>query len=125
MQIASKDVSAVDMVRAALDKAKKYADDNIFISLSEDAALNRAKEIDEKIAKGEKVGRLAGVPYACKDNFLSKQGATTAASKILEPLRAPLNATAIEKLEAEGAIMIGRVNLDAFAHGSSTENSYF
>lgn len=125
MQIASKDVSAVDMVRAALDKAKKYADYNIFISLNEDAALNRAKEIDEKIAKGEKVGRLAGVPYACKDNFLSKQGATTAASKILEPLKAPLNATAIEKLEAEGAIMIGRVNLDAFAHGSSTENSYF
>lgn len=125
MKIASKDISAVSLVQEALDKAKKYADYNIFISMNEEAALNRAKEIDAKIAKGEKVGRLAGVPYACKDNFLSKQGATTAASKILEPLKAPLDATAIEKLEKEGAIMIGRVNLDAFAHGSSTENSYF
>lgn len=125
MKIASKDISAVSLVQEALDKAKKYDDYNIFISLNEEAALNRAKEIDEKIKKGEKVGRLAGVPFACKDNFLSKQGATTAASKILEPLKAPLDATAIEKLEAEGAIMIGRVNLDAFAHGSSTENSYF
>ena len=125
MKIASKDISAVSLVQEALDKAKKYADYNIFISMNEEAALNRAKEIDAKIAKGEKVGRLAGVPYACKDNFLSKQGATTAASKILEPLKAPLDATTIEKLEKEGAIMIGRVNLDAFAHGSSTENSYF
>ena len=125
MKIASKEISAVSLVQEALDKAKKYADYNIFISMNEEAALNRAKEIDAKIAKGEKVGRLAGVPYACKDNFLSKQGATTAASKILEPLKAPLDATTIEKLEKEGAIMIGRVNLDAFAHGSSTENSYF
>lgn len=125
MKIASRDISAVSLVQEALDKAKKYADYNIFISINEDAAINRAKEIDEKIEKGEKVGRLAGVPYACKDNFLSKNGATTAASKILEPLKAPINATAIEKLESEGAIMIGRVNMDAFAHGSSTENSYF
>ncbi len=125
MKIADKNNSAVEMVKSALEKAKKYESYNIFISINEDVAINRAKEIDEKISKGEKVGRLAGVPFACKDNFLGKQGATTAAAKILEPLNAPLNATTIEKLEAEGAIMIGRVNMDAFAHGSSTENSFF
>lgn len=125
MQIANKGVSAVSLVQAALDKAKKYGEYNVFISLDEDSALNKARKIDEKIAKGEKVGRLAGVPFACKDNFLSKGGHTTAAAKILEPLKAPLNATAVQKLEDEGAIMIGRTNMDAFAHGSSTENSYF
>lgn len=125
MKIASKDVSAVSMVKEALEKAKRCKNYNIFTSLNEESALNRAKEIDEKIARGEDAGRLAGVPYALKDNFLSKEGNTTASSKILEPLRAPLDSTTVEKLEAEGAIMIGRTNMDSFAHGSSTENSYF
>ncbi|MBQ9403073.1 Asp-tRNA(Asn)/Glu-tRNA(Gln) amidotransferase subunit GatA [Candidatus Saccharibacteria bacterium] len=113
------------MVKEALEKAKRCKNYNIFTSLNEESALNRAKEIDEKIARGEDAGRLAGVPYALKDNFLSKEGNTTASSKILEPLRAPLDSTTVEKLEAEGAIMIGRTNMDSFAHGSSTENSYF
>ena len=125
MKIASKENSAVKIVEEALAKAKKYADHNIFISLNETTALAKAREIDVKIAKGEKVGRLAGVPYALKDNFMSPEGNTTAASKILEPLKSPITATSVAKLEAEGAIMIGRANLDAFAHGSSTENSYF
>ncbi len=125
MKIASKENSAVSMVEEALEKAKCCKNYNIFVSLNEEAALNRAKEIDEKIARGEDAGRLAGVPYALKDNFLSKEGNTTASAKILEPFHAPLNSTTVEKLEKEGAIMIGRTNLDAFAHGSSTENSYF
>lgn len=125
MKIASKDVSAVSMIKEALEKAKRCKNYNIFVSLNEEQALKKAKEIDEKIKKGENAGRLAGVPYALKDNFLSKDGNTTASAKILEPLHAPLNSTTVEKLEAEGAIMIGRTNLDAFAHGSSTENSYF
>ena len=125
MKIASKENSAVSMVKDALEKAKCCKNYNIFVSLNEEAALNRAKEIDEKIAKGEPVGRLAGVPYALKDNFLSKEGNTTASAKILESFHAPINSTTVEKLEKEGAIMIGRTNLDAFAHGSSTENSYF
>ncbi len=125
MQIATKEVSAVDMVKTALEKAKRFENYNIFISLNEENALRKAKEIDEKIKKGENPGRLAGVPYALKDNFLSPEGNSTAASKILEPLGSPITATAVEKLEKEGAIMIGRANLDAFAHGSSTENSYF
>ncbi|MBR3177287.1 Asp-tRNA(Asn)/Glu-tRNA(Gln) amidotransferase subunit GatA [Candidatus Saccharibacteria bacterium] len=125
MKIADKNTSAVSLVKAALEKAKKYEDYHVFVSLNAENALKKAAEIDQKIARGEKVGRLAGVPYACKDNFLSKEGCTTASSKILEPFCAPITATAIQKLEAEGAIMIGRANLDSFAHGSSTENSYF
>ena len=125
MKIADLHTSAVSLVKEALEKAKKYASHNIFISLNEDEALKKAAEIDQKIQNGEKIGRLAGVPYALKDNFLSKQGNTTAASKILSNLRSPIDSTTVAKLEAEGAIMIGRTNLDAFAHGSSTENSFF
>ena len=125
MKIADLHTSAVSLVKEALEKAKKYASHNIFISLNEDEALKKAAEIDQKIQNGESIGRLAGVPYALKDNFLSKQGNTTAASKILSNLRSPIDSTTVAKLEAEGAIMIGRTNLDAFAHGSSTENSFF
>ncbi len=125
MKIANTNNSAVEMVKTALEKAKKYADYNIFVSLNEEVALKKAAEIDQKIKDGKEVGRLAGVPYALKDNFLSKEGNTTASSHILQPFRSPVSATTVEKLEAEGAIMIGRTNMDSFAHGSSTENSYF
>jgi len=125
MKIADKNTKAVDLVRDALEKAKKYEDYHAFISMNEARALERAKEIDAKIAKGEKVGRLAGVPFALKDNYLSPEGNTTAAAKMLEDFPAPITATAVAKIEAEGAIMIGRTNLDAYAHGGSTENSYF
>ncbi|MBR1801965.1 Asp-tRNA(Asn)/Glu-tRNA(Gln) amidotransferase subunit GatA [Candidatus Saccharibacteria bacterium] len=125
MKIADKNTSAVSLVKEALEKAKKYEDKHIFVSLNEENALKKAEEIDKKIAKGEKVGRLAGVPYALKDNFLSKEGNTTASSLILEPFHSPIDSTTVKKLEEEGAIMIGRTNMDSFAHGSSTENSYF
>lgn len=125
MRTANQKVTAVRLVEDALKKAKEFADYNIFTYLNEDKALKKAREIDEKIAKGEKVGRLAGVPYALKDNFLSLEGKTTASAHILQGFESPITATAVKKLEDEGAIMIGRTNLDAFAHGSSTENSYF
>ena len=125
MKTANKKVTAERLVRDALEKAKHFKDYNIFTFLNEEGAIARAKEIDARIAKGEKVGRLAGVPYALKDNFMSLDGDTTASAHILEGCASPITATAVEKLEAEGAIMIGRTNLDAFAHGSSTENSYY
>lgn len=125
MKIADKNTKAVDLVQAALKKAEEYKDYNIFISMNAEAALEKAKEIDAKIAKGETVGKLAGVPYALKDNYSSHEGNTTAAAHILDSYHSPITATAVAKLEAEGAIMIGRANLDAFAHGGSTENSYF
>lgn len=114
-------MTARENVEKAIAKAKEHADYNIFISMDEEAALARADEIDSSSTKG----RLAGVPFVIKDNFLATGGKTTAASKMLENFEPPISATALEKLESEGAIFIGRVNLDAFAHGSSTENSAF
>jgi aspartyl-tRNA(Asn)/glutamyl-tRNA(Gln) amidotransferase subunit A len=117
--------SARAEVEAALERAEAAKGKNIFISMTSERALQRADEIDEKIQKGEAVGSLAGVPFAAKDNFLTYGGTTTAAAPILSNFEAPLQATAIEKLEAEGAICIGKTNLDAFAHGGSTENSAY
>lgn len=126
MKIADKVTSAVSLVRTALEKAHRYQEEyHIFTFINDENALKKAEEIDEKIAKGEPVGKLAGVPYALKDNFLSPEGETTASALILNGFQSPVTSTAVEKLEAEGAIMIGRTNLDAFAHGSSTENSYY
>lgn len=126
MKTANKEITAVSLVKAALEKAHKFQETHhVFTFLSDVEALKKAAAIDERISKGENVGRLAGVPYALKDNFLSKEGETTASAHILQGFTSPVTATAVEKLEKEGAIMIGRTNLDAFAHGSSTENSYF
>lgn len=125
MKIANKTVTATRLVKDALEKAKHFEDYNIFTFINEEGALKKAAEIDAKIARGEDAGRLAGVPYALKDNFLSPEGETTACAHILEGFTSPVTATAVKKLEAEGAIMIGRTNMDAFAHGSSTESSYF
>lgn len=113
--------SARQNVEEALNKAFENESYNALLYIDKEAALARADEID---ASGKK-GRLAGVPFVIKDNFLSHGGPTTAASKILENFNAPIVATAVEKLEAEGAICIGRANLDAFAHGGSTENSAY
>ncbi len=125
MKIANKKVTAERLVRDALEKAKHFEDYHIFTFIDEEGALKKAREIDTKIAKGEKVGRLAGVPYALKDNFLSPRGETRASALMLEGFTSPVTATSVKKLEDEGAIMIGRTNMDAFAHGSSTENSYY
>lgn len=114
-------VSAREAVERALAKAKEQEAFHAVLSLTEERALERAARVDA----GEITGRLAGVPFIAKDNFLTLGGTTTAASKILENFEAPLQATAIEKLEAEGAICIGKANLDAFAHGGSTENSAY
>ena len=125
MKIANQKISAERLVRDALEKAKHFADYNIFTSLDEEGALKKARAIDARIAKGEKVGRLAGVPFAVKDNFLTTGDETTASAHILNGFVAPFNATIIQKLEAEGAIPIGHTNMDTFGHGSSTENSYY
>lgn len=126
MKTASKDISAMTLVKEALTKAHQYQEQyHIFNYLNDTEAIRKAAEIDERIKRGESVGRLAGVPYALKDNFLSPEGETTASAHILEGFTSPVTATAVKRLEDEGAIMIGRTNLDAFAHGSSTENSYY
>ena len=115
--------------RAEVEKALKLASDNedlhALLEVCADEALKRADEIDAKVERGEKLGRLVGVPYVAKDNFLTKVGHTTAAAKILDNFESPIDATAIEKIDDEDAIMIGKANLDAFAHGGSTENSAY
>ena len=115
---------ATDLVEQALSSIKKNDEYNAVISTVEDRARQRAKEIDRQEAK-QKKGKLAGVPFIAKDNFLTLGGETTAASNILKGFVAPYQATAINKLESEGAICVAKANLDAFAHGSSTENSDF
>lgn len=126
MKIANKTVTATRLVKDALAKAEHFnKTHNIFTSINTEGALRAAATIDAKIAQGRPVGRLAGVTYALKDNFLSKAGKTTASSKILANFKSPMVSTVVKLLEAEGAIMIGRTNLDSFAHGSSTENSFF
>ena len=113
--------SARDNVISAIAKARDNEAFNAVLSYSEERALERADKVDA----GEITGRLAGVPFIAKDNFLTYEAPTTAASTFLKDFKAPLQATAIEKLEAEGAICIGKANLDAFAHGGSTENSAY
>ncbi|MFZ2275822.1 MAG: Asp-tRNA(Asn)/Glu-tRNA(Gln) amidotransferase subunit GatA [Candidatus Nanogingivalis sp.] len=112
-------------VEKSIEKAKASADFNALTSLTEERALSRADEIDAKIKAGEEVGELAGVPFITKDNFLAFGSPSTASSKMLANFETPIQATAVEKLEAAGAISIGKANLDAFAHGGSTENSAF
>lgn len=113
--------TATQVVEEAFARAEKDEQYHALLSLTRERALERAAKVDA----GEITGRLAGIPFVAKDNFLAFGAPTTAASKILENFMAPIQATAIEKLEAEGAICIGKANLDAFAHGGSTENSAF
>lgn len=113
--------TATQVMTDAFDRAEKDSSYHALLSLTSERAMERAAKVDS----GEITGRLAGVPFVTKDNFLAFGAPTTAAAKILEGFMAPVQATAIDRLEAEGAICIGKANLDAFAHGSSTENSAF
>jgi aspartyl-tRNA(Asn)/glutamyl-tRNA(Gln) amidotransferase subunit A len=94
-----------------------------YIDVWHEPALQQARQIDARIAKGEDVGSLAGVPIAIKDVLCTKQGTTSCCSKILRGFQSPYDATVISKLEAAGAVFLGKVNMDEFAMGSSTENS--
>ncbi len=116
---------ATELVEQALAAIAKHEEFKAIIVTLDAAARERAVKIDARVATGEQVGRLAGVPFIAKDNFLVFGAETTAASNILRGFNAPYQSTAIEKLEAEGAICVAKANLDAFAHGSSTENSDF
>ncbi|MDQ1279010.1 MAG: aspartyl-tRNA(Asn)/glutamyl-tRNA(Gln) amidotransferase subunit [Thermoproteota archaeon] len=96
-----------------------------FITLDRDAALQRAKEIDGKVKRKERLGKLVGVPVAIKDNLCTRDVRTTCSSKMLENFLPPYNAHVVEQLLKEDAIILGKTNMDEFAMGSSTESSYF
>jgi aspartyl-tRNA(Asn)/glutamyl-tRNA(Gln) amidotransferase subunit A len=119
------ETTAREEIQAALDRAEQASGYHALLSVTPDRALEMADEVDLRIKNGEEVGPLAGVPFVVKDNYLAFGAPTTAASHMLQDFMAPLQATVVEKLEQAGAICIGKSNLDAFAHGGSTENSAF
>lgn len=125
-QVNSGKASALANVEKSLEIiAKKNPEFQAVITTVEKRAKKRAKEIDDKVKSGEKVGKLAGVPFIAKDNFLVFGAETTAGSNMLKGFNAPYQSTAVERLEAEGAICVAKSNLDAFGHGGSTKNSDF
>lgn len=123
--VKNKSTSAASNIDKALAEINAKSDFKAIIATTEERAKQRAAEIDDMVAAGKDPGRLAGVPFIAKDNFLVFGSKTTAASNMLKNFEAPYQATAIKRLEAEGAICVAKANLDAYAHGSSTENSDF
>ncbi|MDR1801918.1 MAG: Asp-tRNA(Asn)/Glu-tRNA(Gln) amidotransferase subunit GatA [Lachnospiraceae bacterium] len=125
-KIKAKEISVKEALDSYYKKIKEVdLQINSYITLCEEEAYQRAEEVQEKINKGELASPLAGVPYAAKDVLCTKGIRTTCASKILGDFKPTFSATAIELLDNEGAILIGKTNMDEFAMGSTTETSYY
>ncbi|MDP2664748.1 MAG: Asp-tRNA(Asn)/Glu-tRNA(Gln) amidotransferase subunit GatA [bacterium] len=121
-----REFSALDLAESSLENIRNKDEKlHAFLEVTEDLALQQAKAVDEKIAKKESIGALAGVPCAIKDAILVKGVRCTAASKILENYVAPYDATVVEKMKAADAVIVGKTNMDEFGMGASTENSAF
>jgi len=122
--IADRQYSSVEATKAVFERIEQREEKiGAFISTFKDQALEKAARVDRKIAAGEAVGPLAGVPIAIKDNFCTRFGTTTCASKILANFTAPYDAHVVEKLQAADAVIVGKCNMDEYAMGSSCENS--
>lgn len=124
-KLVSRVISCEDVVRYYLERIDRHQEDNIYISVFHEQALERARALDSKLNTGESLGKLFGLPMAIKDNIAMKGGRLTCASKILEHYESVYDATAVIRLEAEDAIFLGKTNMDEFAMGSSNENSAF
>ena len=123
-EIATGKIKSTQATQAVFDAIKKNEPAiGAYVSTFKNQAMQQAEQIDKKIADGQAVGLLAGVPVSIKDNMCTDFGKTTCSSKILENFQAPYNATVVEKLIAADAIIVGKTNLDEFAMGSSCENS--
>ncbi len=125
-KLKSKEVSSVEITKSVIDRI-----DNVegkiesYITLTPELALETAKAVDEKIAKGEEIAPLEGIPAAIKDNICTDGIKTTCASKMLGNFVPPYDAFVVKKLKEINAPILGKLNMDEFAMGSSTENSYF
>ncbi len=122
--LTAKKVSSEEVTKAYLDKIEKTKELNAYLDVRPEVSLAQAKEADKKIAAGE-AGPLAGVPIAHKDIFVTKEWASTAASKMLEGYMSPFDATVVEKLKEINMVCLGKTNCDEFAMGSTTANSAF
>jgi aspartyl-tRNA(Asn)/glutamyl-tRNA(Gln) amidotransferase subunit A len=123
--VATGTASAVEICRAALERSERARSLNAFNLLLPERALAQAAAVDDARGAGRPLGPLAGVPVALKDNLCVRGVTTTASSRILEHYRPAYDATAVQRLEAAGAVIIGKTNCDEFAMGSSNENSAF
>ena len=123
-QLVRKERTAEEIVRETLDRIERVEPKvKSFLHVTADLALAQAKAVDRKIAAGEEIGLLEGIPVAVKDLICTKGIPTTCGSRILEGYVPPFNATVVEKLAAAGAAIVGKTNMDEFAMGSSTESS--
>ena len=122
----AKEISSEELTKSVfkrIDGVENKVD--AYLTLNEENALSKAKEIDEKRAAGEELSDLAGIPIGIKDNISTKGLRTTCASRMLENYVPPFNATVMDKIDNSGMVVTGKLNMDEFAMGSSTENSYY
>ena len=124
--IRNKEVSSTEVTKSVFSRIKEKENEiEAYVTLNEEGALKKAAEVDEKIARGENLSSLAGIPVGIKDNICTKGLRTTCSSKMLSNFVPPYNATVINKLEAADFVCSGKLNMDEFAMGSSTETSFF
>ena len=124
--LVNKEITALELTEAVLARIDEVEGDvKAYLTITRDEAVAQAKAVDEKIAKGEAIGFLEGIPGAIKDNICTKGIKTTCASKILQKFVPPYDATVMQKLEAQNPVVLGKTNLDEFAMGGSTENSAY
>lgn len=123
-KLANKEVSAVELANVYLDQIEKNKDLNAYLDVRPEETIRQAELADQRIARGEAT-RLTGIPIAHKDLFVTKEWATTAASKMLDGYMSPFNATVVENLNKAGMVCLGKLNCDEFAMGGGNENSAF